>query len=85
MQLQTQNVLILIKHKSEVNRMRIDRIKLATLLIEKDMTALQLSAMSGISRVTISSIKRGKSCSGDTAIKIAKALDVKLTDLIRGD
>ena len=56
--------------------MRISRIKLVTELTKRDMTQLELSKLSGVSRTTINFIKNGKSCSDATAGKIAKALNV---------
>lgn len=54
--------------------MRIDRVEFAAALARKDLTVKQLAELSGISRVTISSVKSGKSCSKDTANKLARVL-----------
>lgn len=62
--------------------MRISRIKLVTELTKRDMTQLELSNLSGVSRTTINFIKNGKSCSDATAGKIAKALNVPVEQLI---
>ncbi len=62
--------------------MRINRIKLVTELTKRDMTQLELSKLSGVSRTTINFIKNGKSCSDATAGKIAKALNVPVEQLI---
>ena len=62
--------------------MRISRIKLVTELTKRDMTQLELSKLSGVSRTTINFIKNGKSCSDATAGKIAKALNVPVEQLI---
>ena len=62
--------------------MRINRIKLVTELTKRDMTQLELSKLSGVSRTTINFIKNGKSCSDATAGKIAKALGVSVESLI---
>ena len=62
--------------------MRINRIKLVTELTKRDMTQLELSKLSGVSRTTIKFIKNGKSCSDATAGKIAKALNVPVEQLI---
>lgn len=42
----------------------------------------QLAEISGVSRATINYIKSGKSCSDEIGKKIAKALKVKITDII---
>lgn len=62
--------------------MRIDRIKFVTELTKQDMTLLELSKRSGVSRVTLSNIKCGKSCAEAVAGKVAKALNVKVQDLL---
>ncbi len=54
--------------------MRIDRIKFATALARKDITCKQLGELSGVSRVTITSVKNGKRCSKETAEKLAAIL-----------
>ena len=43
--------------------MRIDRIKLTTELVRRDMTQKKLAELAGISRATVNYIKAGKSCS----------------------
>lgn len=63
-------------------KMRVNRIKLITLMAEKDLKIYELANISGLSRATISTVKSGKSCTYDTAVKIAKALNVPVTDLI---
>ena len=62
--------------------MRIDRIKLVTELIKQEMTQKQLAEKAGVSRVTVNGIKSGRSCSDETAGKIAKALCVDVTEII---
>jgi DNA-binding helix-turn-helix protein len=61
--------------------MRVDRYKLGHILVDKDMTATQLSELTGLSRATISGIKCGKSCLYETAEKIAEALGVEVKDI----
>ena len=62
--------------------MRIDRIKLITEMAKRDMTLNDLVAATGTSRTTISGVKHGRSCSADTAEKIAKALNVPINELL---
>lgn len=62
--------------------MRIDRKKLVLTMMDKNQNVLQLAEKSGVSRVTISGVKCGKSCSKTTAEKIAKALNVPVENLI---
>lgn len=65
-----------------MKRIRIDRIKLATEMLKKNMTQGELAEKSSTSRATICYIKNGKSCSEETAIKIASALGVELKKII---
>lgn len=62
--------------------MRIDRIKLTTELMKRDMTQGKLAELSGVSRVTIGYIKAGKSCTEEVGKKIADALGVKIETLL---
>lgn len=62
--------------------MRIDRVKLVTEMARQDMTQKRLSELSGISRMTVSGIQCGRSCSNKTAIKIADALKVPIETLL---
>lgn len=62
--------------------MRIDRIKLVTELMKRDMKQSDLAKATGISRATITYIKGGKSCSEEVANKIAKALNINITEII---
>ena len=62
--------------------MRIDRIKLTTELMRQDMTQKTLTERSGVSRVTITGIKSGRSCSEETAEKLARALKVPLIKIL---
>lgn len=62
--------------------MRIDRIKLITELAKQEMTQKRLAELSRVSRTTINYIRGGKSCTYETAMKIAKVLNVNLNDII---
>lgn len=62
--------------------MRIDRIKLVTELMKRDMKQSDLAKAAGISRATITYIKGGKSCSEEVANKISKALNINITEII---
>lgn len=54
--------------------MRIDRVAFAAALAKKDLNVKRLSELSNVSRVTISAVKTGKSCSKETADKLAAVL-----------
>ena len=70
------------KFKKAGETMRINRKKLVIAMLDNDQTIVQLAKASGVSRVTISNVKCGKSCSNATAEKIAKALNVSVSDII---
>ena len=59
--------------------MRIDRVAFAAALARKDLKVKQLAELAGVSRVTITAVKTGKSCSKATAEKLARILG---TDII---
>lgn len=67
---------------SEVNKMRINRIKFITELEKQEMTQKRLAELSGVSRATINYIKGGKRCTDEVGQKIAKALGVTTEELI---
>ena len=70
------------KLKKAGETMRINRKKLIIAMLDNDQTVIQLAKASGVSRVTISNVKCGKSSSNATAEKIAKALNVPVSDII---
>lgn len=62
--------------------MRIDRVKFATVLAREDISSQELARRAGLSRVTISGVKSGRSCTRSTAEKIASGLRVDLSELL---
>lgn len=62
--------------------MRIDRKRFSRELIYQNMTQKDFAQKAGISRVTINSIKNGRSCSDAIGYKIAEALGVDIVDLL---
>lgn len=62
--------------------MRLNTAGVVSLLKKRDMRQKTLSEKTGISKSTISMICNGKSCTEDTARKIAAALDVTIDELI---
>lgn len=50
--------------------MRVDRIKLVAEMDKRDLTATRLAELTGLSRITVSYVKNGKSCSKETAEKL---------------
>ena len=61
--------------------MRLCRIRLVTELAKRNMTSQALAKQAGVSRATISAIKNGRSCSNNTAEKIAEVLGLPVEDL----
>lgn len=62
--------------------MKIDSAKLAAELTRKRLTQKELAEKAGISRVTVSAIKCGKTCTDVIGNAIAKALDVDVEELL---
>lgn len=62
--------------------MKIDSVKLAAELTKQRMTQKQLAEKAGVSRVTVSAIKCGKTCTDLIGNAIAKALGVPVEELL---
>lgn len=62
--------------------MKIDRIKLVSEMMRRNLTAKKLAEKSGVSRGTISNVKCGKTCSPLVGNAIARALGVDVLDII---
>lgn len=60
--------------------MRIDRVAFAAALARRDINQKRLAELSGVSRVTITAVKGGKSCSEDTARKLAAVLGPEIME-----
>lgn len=57
-----------------------DRVAIISKMAERHMSCNQLVKLSGVSRVTITAVRNGKSCSRETADKLAAVLG---RDIIR--
>lgn len=53
---------------------RIDRVALAAEMARKNLNGKKLVELSGVSRVTVTAVKSGKSCSQETAERLAGVL-----------
>lgn len=62
--------------------MIVDRTKIDTLLAEKQMTHVMLSKETGISRQSISTILKRKTCEPKTAGKLAAGLGVPVSEIL---
>lgn len=56
--------------------------KLWKLLIDKNLKKKDLIQMSGISNYTLNKLNAGKSVTTDTLVRICKALDCKIEDIM---
>lgn len=61
---------------------RIDRVALIAEMARRDINCNRLVELSGVSRVTITSVRSGKSCSKTSAEKLAQGLGVDVADII---
>ena len=62
--------------------MRINRITLVAEMARKDMNIKKLTELSQVSRATITAVKSGKSCTQETAAKLAQGLGVPLESIL---
>lgn len=63
---------------------RIDRVAIIAEMARRDVNCIRLAELSGVSRVTITAVRSGKSCSRKTAEKLATGLGVPVADIIAG-
>lgn len=61
--------------------MRISKVRIETILAERQMTLQQLSTASGIAKQNISTIIRRGSCYPKTAGKLARGLQVAVAEI----
>lgn len=62
--------------------LRIDRKKMVLAMMDVDVNTKQLAEKAQVARATVSAMKNGRSCSEQTAIRIAAALQVDLKKLV---
>lgn len=60
--------------------MRIDRERLVLAMLRADLNNNQLAQRAGLSRVTVSAVKQGKTCSNETAKKLAAVLGKEILE-----
>ena len=63
--------------------MRIDRVKFAAALARLDLNGNQLAEKAGVSRGTVTAVRTGKSCSRETADKLAAVLGREIIEEVR--
>lgn len=54
--------------------MRINRENLAAAIVRHELNGIQLAALAGVSRGTVTAVRNGKSCSAETARKLVAVL-----------
>ena len=62
--------------------MRIDRVKFAAALARADLNGIQLAEKASVSRGTVTAVRTGKSCSMETAEKLAAGMGVTVAEII---
>lgn len=63
--------------------MRINRVKFAAAMARKDINCNKLAELTGLSRNTVTAVKTGKSCSPQTAYKLAAVLGRDIIEVIQ--
>lgn len=61
--------------------MKLKENALKHMMIDKDVKLVELSQSTGIAAGTLSAIRNGKSCSGETVIKICRALNCTIDEI----
>lgn len=62
--------------------MRIDRVKLIAEMARQEIKVYELAEKAGISRLTITAMRCGKSCTENSVKHVAKALGVPVENLL---
>lgn len=65
--------------------MRIDRVKLIAEMARRDISCKRLVELSGVSRMTVTAVRSGKSCSMETAEKLAAVLGRDIIENEKGE
>ena len=62
--------------------MRVDRVKLIAEMARQEIKSLELAEKAGISRMTVSAMRCGKSCTENSVQHVARALGVPVESLL---
>lgn len=62
--------------------MRIDRVKLIAEMARQDIKTYELAEKAGVSRVTVTGMRCGKSCTENSVKHVARALGVSVESLL---
>lgn len=64
---------------------RVNNITMRIEMARNRMTNSKLKEITGISKATVSAVRNGKSCSYETACKLAEALKVDISEFIESE
>lgn len=62
--------------------MRIDRVKLIAEMARRELQVNELAERAGVSRVTITAMRGGKSCSKNSVLHVARALGMDVAEIM---
>lgn len=62
--------------------MRIDRVKLIAEMARQEIKSVELAEKAGVSRMTVSAMRCGKSCTENSVKHVARALGVPVKSLL---
>ena len=62
--------------------MRIDRVKLIAEMARQEIKSVELAEKAGVSRMTVSAMRCGKSCTENSVKHVARALGVPVENLL---
>ncbi len=62
--------------------MQIDRVKLITEMARRNLKVKEIAELAGLSRFTVTAVRGGRPCSEYTALNIARALGVDVTEIM---
>lgn len=63
-------------------KMRIDRVKLIAEMARRELQVNELAERAGVSRVTITAMRGGKSCSKNSVLHVARALGMDVAEIM---
>ncbi len=67
--------------KKGVDLLKLDRVKVISEMARNDISCKELVGKTGLSRVTVTNVRNGKSCTRSTAFAIAAAIGVDISKI----
>lgn len=74
--------LIRTKGGGKMKNVRVNSLLMRVEMTKNRLTNDKLKDITGVSKATLSAVRNGKSCSFNTAVKIAEALGVDVTEIL---